>query len=134
MKKIIVCAFVCVSIDGCNPGNHTDTKPAVDLLASHLDTTVSPAQDFFEYANGGWIKQNPIPAAESGWGIGNLVQEEIYNRLKKINEEAVTAKSAEGTVSQKIGDFWQSAMDTVSLDKSGISALKNELDKISAIQ
>ena len=79
----MIFALVWVSFHACKPGNHTDTKPAVDLLASHLDTTVSPARDFFEYANGGWIKQNPIPASESGWGIGNLVQEEIYNRLKK---------------------------------------------------
>jgi putative endopeptidase len=134
MKKIMVFVLVCISFHACKPGNDIDTKPAVDLLASHLDTTVSPALDFFEYANGGWIKQNPIPASESGWGIGNLVQEEIYNRLKKINEEAITAKAAEGAVSQKIGDFWQSAMDTVALDKGGISPLKNELDKITAIQ
>ena len=130
----MVLALICVSFKACKPVNHTEVKPAVDPLASHLDTSVSPAQDFFEYANGGWIKQNPIPASESGWGIGNLVQEEIYNRLKKINEEAVSAKAAEGTVSQKIGDFWQSAMDTVALDKSGISPLKNDLDKINAIQ
>jgi len=134
MKKIIVFALVCASFQACKLSNHTDTKPTTDLLASHLDTTVSPTQDFFEYANGGWIKQNPIPASESGWGIGNLVEEEIYNRLRKINEEAINAKAAEGTVSQKIGDFWQSAMDTVALDKAGISLLKNDLEKINAIQ
>ena len=134
MKKILVFALVCTGFQACKLANHTDTKPATDLLASNLDTTVSPAQDFFEYANGGWIKHNPIPASESGWGIGNLVQEEIYNRLQKINEDAVNAKAAEGTVTQKIGDFWQSAMDTAALNKEGISPLKNDLDKINAIQ
>ncbi len=118
----------------CKLGNQNDTKPVTDMLAAHLDTSVSAAEDFFEYANGGWIKQNPIPASESGWGIGNLVQEEIYNRLKKINEDAVTAKAADGSVSQKIGDFWQSAMDTVALNNAGITPLKNDLDKINAIQ
>ena len=130
----MVFALVCICFHACKTGNNSDTKPAVDLLASNLDTTVSPAQDFFEYANGGWIKQNPIPASESGWGIGNLVQEEIYKRLQKINEEAVIAKAAEGTVSQKIGDFWQSAMDTLALNKAGIAPLKNDLDTINAIQ
>ncbi|MEP6949783.1 MAG: M13 family metallopeptidase [Ginsengibacter sp.] len=136
MKKVMVFVLVCVSMYACKPGsnNNTTGKPVVDLLASHLDTTVSPAQDFFEYANGGWIKENPIPASESGWGIGDLVQEEIYKRLQKINEEAVTAKAADGTVSQKIGDFWQSAMDTMALNKAGISPLKNDLDTINAIQ
>jgi putative endopeptidase len=134
MKKIMVFVLVCISIHACKPGNDKSDKPTADLLASDLDTTVSPAQDFFEYANGGWIKHNPIPPSESGWGIGNLVQEEIYKRLQKINEEAVTAKAAEGTVSQKIGDFWQSAMDTVALNKAGIAPLKNDLDAINAIQ
>ncbi len=134
MKQIVFFAFVCTSFGACKPGNHLAPKPTADLLASHLDTTVSPAVDFFEYANGGWIKQNPIPASESGWGIGDLVQEEIYNRLQTINEEAVNAKAAEGTISQKIGDFWQSAMDTMALNREAISPLKKDLDKINAMQ
>ncbi len=140
MKDIMFVALVCASFMACNTNSNsgtttdTETKPANDILASHLDTTVSPGEDFFEYANGGWIKQNPIPASESGWGIGNLVEEELYARLRKINEEAVDKKAAEGTVTQKIGDFWQSGMDSVALDKAGISLLKNDLDKINAIQ
>ncbi len=136
MKKIIFITLICASFQACNTGNNTttETKPAVDILASHLDTTISPADDFFEYANGGWIKQNPIPASESGWGIGNHVQEEIYTRLRKINEDAVNEKAAQGSVTQKISDFWQSAMDSVALDKAGLSPLKSDLDKINAIQ
>ena len=109
-------------------------KPAPDILASHLDTTVKPSADFFEYANGGWLKQNPIPASESDWGIGNIVQDTIYNRLKTINENAVNANAANGTVTQKIGDFWQTAMDTVALNKAGLSPLKPDLDRINAIK
>ena len=134
MKKIIFFLFICAGFNACKPGSDTDNKPKQDILLAHLDTTVSPADDFFEYANGGWIKQNPIPASESGWGIGNLVEEELYNRLRKINEDAVKENAAEGTVSQKVGDFWQSAMDSVTLDKKGISPLKNDLDKINRIQ
>ncbi len=126
--------IICSALNACKPGNNKDTKPKEDILASHLDTTVSPAENFFEYANGGWIKQNAIPASESGWGIGDLVQEEIYTRLRKINEDAVNDKAAQGFVTQKIGDFWQSAMDSAALDKAGISPLKNDLDKINAIQ
>ncbi len=126
--------IVCLGLNACKSGKNADTKPEEDILASHLDTTVNPARDFFQYANGGWIKQHPIPASESGWGIGNLVQEEIYIRLKKINEDAVKAKAADGTITQKIGDFWGSAVDSVTLDKAGISPLKNDLDKINNIQ
>ncbi|MEP7230360.1 MAG: M13 family metallopeptidase [Ginsengibacter sp.] len=134
MKKIIFFVFICSGINACKQRNDADNKPKQDILASHLDTTVSPSTDFFEYANGGWIKQNPIPESESGWGIGNLVQEELYNRLRKINEDAVKENATAGTVSQKIGDFWQSAMDSAALEKEGISPLKNDLDKINSIQ
>jgi putative endopeptidase len=135
MKKIFFAVCIGAALNACNSGSdNTSMKPAEDILASHLDTTVKPSDDFFEYANGGWLKKNPVPASESGWGIGNVVQDTIYNRLKTINENAVNAKGASGTVTQKIGDFWQSAMDTVALDKAGISPLQPDIDKINTIQ
>ncbi|MFT3678957.1 MAG: M13 family metallopeptidase [Ferruginibacter sp.] len=135
MKQLVALAIICSGLYACNnqsPSTTTGEKP--DILASNIDSTVKPGDDFFMYANGGWVKKNPIPASESGWGIGNLVQEEIYERLKKINDDAAAAKAAEGTVTQKIADFWQSAMDTVALDKAAISPLKADLDKINTIQ
>ncbi|HEV2355283.1 MAG TPA: hypothetical protein VGR89_13630, partial [Puia sp.] len=62
--------------------------PAPDFLAQDIDSAVSPGTDFFEYANSGWIKRTPIPASESGWGVGNMVEEDIYQRLRKISEKA----------------------------------------------
>lgn len=109
-------------------------KEKQDFLSSNIDTSVKPGDDFFYYANGRWIKNNPIPADESSWGIGNLVQEEIYTRLKIINEKAVTEKAANGTVSQKISDFWQSGMDSITRNKNGITPLNDELKQIDAIK
>jgi putative endopeptidase len=76
-----------------------------DPIYKNIDTTVSPGRDFFLYANGTWLKQNPIPAAYSSWGIGNEVTEEIRDRLKKINEDALKANAPKGSGTQKIGDF-----------------------------
>ena len=104
-----------------------------DFLATNLDTTVSPAQDFFLYANGGWIKKNPIPKEESSWGVGNLVQEDIYARLRKINADAIAKHGAMGTIEQKIGDFWFSGMDSVGINKKGLTPLKTDLEKIGKI-
>ena len=118
-------------LSGCQ-NNPKQEKP--DFLAANLDTTVSPSQDFFSYANGGWIKKNPIPAAESGWGVGELVQEEIYNRLHKINEDAVKKQSPEGSTEQKIGDFWHSGMDTVSINRQKLAPLQPDLDRIKEIR
>ena len=131
MKRILAIALISTCLFACK--NNTGTTKA-DLLAADMDSTVKPGTDFFEYANGGWIKRTPLPESEGGWGIGNLVQDEIYSRLKKINEDAIQSKNADGSISQKIGDFWQTAMDTVSLDKAGVSPLKEDLDRINNIK
>ncbi|HEY6975853.1 MAG TPA: M13 family metallopeptidase, partial [Chitinophagaceae bacterium] len=96
-------------------------------------STVNPANDFFDYANGGWIKRNPIPPEESGWSIGNLVVNENLKRLKEINEQAAKTTAASGSSQQKIGDFWTTAMDTDKIEKDGIRPLQQYLDKIAAI-
>lgn len=127
MLKRIIPLFAFVAIISCN--NKTEAINS-DPLLDNLDTTVNPGDDFFLYANGGWIKQNKIPDAESAWGIGNLVQEEIYKRLISINEKAVKEGGAKGTVTQKIADFWSSAMDTNTINKDGINPLKADLDRI----
>lgn len=108
-------------------------KGSPDFLVKDLDTSVSPAADFFQYANGGWIKNNAIPPSESGWGVGTLVQEDIYNRLKVINEKAAKEQAAEGTITRKIGDFWQSGMDSVAAEKQGLEPLKADLTAIQNI-
>ncbi len=126
--SLIVCALLFFA---CNQNSNTNT--GTDVLASDVDSSASPSQDFFEYANGGWIKKNPIPADESDWGIGNLVQEELYDRLKKINDKAVDEKATHGSVSQKISDFWQSGMDTVSQEKQGLLPLQEELGLVNKI-
>lgn len=118
----------------CNqPATNESSSAKEDVLRAHMDTTVRPGDDFFAYANGTWIKNNKIPADESTYGIGELVEKELRNRLLKINEDAVKKGDKTGT-GQQIGDFWYSAMDTTDIEKNGISSLKDELDKIAALK
>lgn len=110
-----------------------ETGEKKDILVADMDTTVNPADDFFDYANGGWIKKNPIPLEESGWGIGNLVIEENLKRLREISEQAAKLNAAKGSTEQKIGDFCRTAMDTAKIEREGIKPLQPYLDKIAAI-
>ena len=103
---------------------------ANDPVFKNLDPTVKPGDNFFAYANGGWIKRNPIPAAYSSWGIGNVVGEEIRERLKKINEDAMKANAPVGSTTQKIGDFYYSGLDTVALEREGVNPLQAQLTMI----
>ncbi|HEY9260253.1 M13 family metallopeptidase [Chitinophaga sp.] len=117
----------------CNQGQQSaDTEKATpDAVAANVDSTVNPAQDFFDYANGGWIKRNPIPDEYSAWGIGNLVQEELYKRLRIINEKAV--ENPTDATSKKIAAFWKSGMDSVKINADGIKPIEEELKAIDAV-
>src|SRR6201996_1398210 len=132
IKTILVGTIGMLLLNACN--DKAKNYAANDPIYKDIDTTVKPGDDFFQYANGAWLKKNPIPAAYSSWGIGRVVQEELRDRLKKINEEALKANAAKGTSSQKIGDFYYSGMDTVNIEKQGLSPLKAELDKIDAVK
>jgi putative endopeptidase len=105
-----------------------------DFLASHLDTSVDPGVDFFQYANGGWLKAHPIPKSESSWGIGNEVDDELYARLRTISEAAAKSHATPGSDQQKIGDFWATAMDTAKADSLGMKPIAAELARIDAIR
>ena len=137
--RIFFLGAIVISLSvGCNnssvvQGSRDSSASKKDVLATNMDTTVDPSQDFFIYANGGWIKGNPIPAAYGSWSIANLVIEENLKRLREISEKADSAKAANGTVQQKIGDFWATGMDSAKIEQQGLNPLQLYFDKINAI-
>ena len=130
-KKIYVTLLAAFVLAACNQPIPNNTKP--DVLAKNMDTTLLPGEDIFQYANGGWIKNNPIPAEESQWGIGNLVIEENTKRLRTISENAAKENAANGSAAQKIGNFWQAAMDTLKIEAAGTTPLNTYINKIESI-
>ncbi len=140
MKIPVMILAASVALYSCSnataDGTKTDSaKPkGPDFLASNVDSTVKPGDDFFQYANGGWLKRNPIPSTEASWGIGAMVYEDIYKKKLKINEDAAKANAAEGTETRKIGDFWLTAMDSAKADKEGVMPIKKQLAAIDAIK
>jgi len=126
----------CAFFVACGPSAHR----GVDILEAHVDTTVRPQDDFFDFANGGWIKTHPIPPAYKSWGIANEVQEDLYERLKKINEDAVkTAGDHKGSpgvgdISGKIAAFYSSGMDSSALATQSIAVLTAQLAMIDSIR
>ncbi len=124
LKKIISFSLIII-LFSCNNKSNTN-----DILAENIDTSIHPGDDFFMYANNGWIKNNKIPDAESSWGIGNLVQEDIYKRLITINENAVKEGTKGNEISQKIANFWSTAMDTIAINKAGLSPIQKDLERI----
>ena len=118
---------LCSGFYACNNTDKTTAVSKADVLASNMDSTVSPGADFFDYANGGWVKKNPIPGEQSSWGIGNLVIEENLKRLREISEKAAASNAAKGSGDQKIGDFWTTAMDSVKIEADGLKPIQSLL-------
>ncbi|NBW28462.1 MAG: M13 family peptidase [Flavobacteriaceae bacterium] len=130
-RILIILVLASLNLISCN-------KKEVELydpLVANRDTLVNPADDFFKYANGGWFKKNPIPSTEKSNGIFRTIADTINNQIKQICEKSAQDVSAEkGSNKQKIGDFYASGMDTIAINKAGISPLKSEFAKIDAIK
>ena len=113
--------------------NKSDKTSHVDPLASHIDTTIKPGDDFFQYANGKWFAENPIAPSEQSCGIWQVIQDTINSQILKICKTSAQTASGPGSNKQKIGDFYFSGMDSTNLNKAGISAIQPYLDQIDAV-
>ena len=130
-KKLIILAIASLQLMSCNKKE----ADFIDPLVSNRDTLVNPAENFFLYANGGWFKNNPIPSTEKSNGIFRTIGDTINNQIKQICEKSAKDESAEkGSNKQKIGDFYASGMDSLAIEKAGISPLKSEFTNIENIK
>ena len=103
------------------------------LDPANMDTTVRPGDNFFLYANGTWLKHNPIPATETRWGSFNELQENNYKALHELLEDAARMNAAAGSKEQKVGDFYRSGMDSATIEQAGIAPLNDIMARIDAI-
>lgn len=95
--------------------------PALD--PKNMDLNIKPGDDFFRYANGAWMKSNPIPDEYSRWGSFNILQELNNDNLKALVDEVSKMKAKKGSVEQQIGDLFASGMDEARIDKLGATPL-----------
>jgi putative endopeptidase len=118
---------------GCDAGV-ADEQSGHGFDLSNLDRTTSPCDDFFQFADGGWVKSHPIPAAYPTWGTFNKLRQDNETALRKILDEAAADKNAApGSNWQKIGDFYASCMDESAIETAGMKPLLPELRRISDI-
>jgi len=109
--------------------------PALERFSiDQVDKTLDPCTDFFQYACGKWIKANPIPADQGGWGTFNMLA--IWNIAAVHNtlEEAAQSSANRTPVQQKVGDYFASCMDEDAINKAGLKPLQPELDRIAGIK
>ena len=102
---------------------------------SNLDETCLPCQDFYGYANGGWLRKNPIPAAFSSWGVAHKLNEDNREALHVMLEAAAANKKAPaGSNEKKVGDLYASCMDEQAIEALGTKPLDPYLAAIRKIK
>src|SRR3954467_4372327 len=100
---------------------------------SRMDTTASACDDFFQFANGTWVKNTPIPPSESRWGSFNMLAESNRDVEHDILENAAKQTNATGNI-KLIGDFYSSCMDEATIEKLGAHPLDAEFARIDSIK
>ena len=102
------------------------------LNAADFNKSVRPGDDFYEYACGGWMKNNPLPAAYSRYGSFDRLQEDNDKRINGILTELLNNTYAKGTIEQKLSDLYKLAMDSVRRNNEGVSPVMPLIKKLEA--
>ncbi len=133
---VVFLLVITMKADKAMAQEKTLTEQAIPPLdPANMDTSVSPCQNFYQYADGGWLKNNPIPAAYSRWGSFSELYDRNLNILHGIAEKAAADRNAKkGSDTQLVGDFYYSGMDTAATDKEGVKSLEPYFKEIDAIR
>ncbi|MDE2055431.1 MAG: M13 family peptidase, partial [Xanthomonadaceae bacterium] len=110
------------------------TAPDLGINLSYIDKSVKPGDDFFDYANGDWLKTAQIPSDLSSTGAFYDIFEITEKHTADLIRNAGAGNPAAGSSARKIADYYAAYMDTAAIDKAGLAPLKPELDAIDAIK
>lgn len=135
-KNLLLTAAICAMFASCKQAKLKATEQnalqSIDLKA--LDTTISPADDFFLFANGMWIANTEIPASESRWGSFNELEQANNQKLIGILKEATQNPGALGSQNQLLGAYFTSYTDMARRNELGLQPIQDELQQIEALQ
>ena len=133
MKKLLIPIIaLALMTTACNSKKDAANQAGIDL--ANLDTTVSPHVDFYKYACGGWMKNNPLTGEYSRFGSFDKLAENNQKQLKGLITDIAAKPSVQGSVEQKIGDLYNQAMDSTKLNADGYKPLQADLKKIASVK
>ncbi len=133
MKLLIpaMLAFSCLASNVNAQQSASGSYHAIEL--KNLDQSVKPGDNFYEFAVGNWVKNNPVPASKSSWFSFDELYDHNRTVLKEVVYAAAATNAAKGSNTQKVGDFFSTAMDSTQLNALGAAPLKPYLTKIDRI-
>jgi len=127
--------FAILGIVAASYSASAQQHPAKLIDPANMDLSVKPGDDFYEYASGTWIKNNPVPAKETRWGSFNELRDFNINAVKGLVQDAAADRSAPaGSPKRRVGDFYTAAMDSLTIEKLGYTPIKTDLARIKKIK
>lgn len=137
-KTFLIPAAALLLLVACKNGKNNEVRETgqrtVFFDVGGMDSTVKPGDNFFLYANGKWMKDTKIPKTETGWGSFYTLYNDNLTNLRAILENAAKGSGTKGGNEQKVGDFYASGMDSLTIEKLGIEPVKPLLAEIDAIK
>src|SRR6478736_21795 len=133
VRRLAIGAVLCAAVSHSHAAE--PVPPAVPRFdVANMDPSVSPGVDFARYAWGNWRETHPIPADKSRWNSFNELDQNNQIGLKGILETAAAKSHEPGSVEQKVGDFYTSAMDTANINAAGTKPIATDLAQVAAIK
>ena len=130
MKRIILFAATLACMAACQ-NNNTTKVPAIDL--NNFDLSVAPNADFYQYATGGWQKNNPLKPEFSRYGSFDVLRENNEKRINELFQEMSKLQAAPGSVEQKISDLYKMGLDSTRLNAEGATPLQGDLQLVEGL-
>ena len=106
----------------------------IGIKLENMDQTAKPGTDFYRYACGGWMDNNPLPAEYARFGSFNTVDEENRKRIREIIEGLAAQPQEKGSLGQKIGDLYAMRMDSVRQNKEGVKPVMSDLKRVAKVK
>ena len=129
MKKFLMFMVPVVMLAACQPKENK--VPALD--PTDMDLAVAPGQDFYRYANGGWMAKNPLKPEYARFGSFDVLREKTIENLNELFAGMTKLSPESGTVEQKIVDLYKQGLDSTRLNAEGAAPIKNYLDELYAV-
>lgn len=138
-KTILALSLGAITVVACETVKDVTEEVANEAVTSavgetidldYMDQSIRPQDDFFLFANGSWVKNNPVPASESRWGSFNELDQSNKTKLKAILETAAKSNASKGSMNQILGDYYTSFMDMNTRNQKGVEVIDAELKAI----
>jgi putative endopeptidase len=134
LARATMCAVVVLSLSVLLARAYAPAADVHGIAVASIDRSVQPGDDFFQYANGQWIKKTQIPPDRAGVGVFTDLSDLTNKRTAALIEEAAKAKGAAGSGARQIADLYNSYMDEAGIEARGLSLLRPHLEAIAAIR